>query len=135
MAASANNDEGEITGINVTPLVDIMLVLLIIFMVTTTTIVQEAIQIELPKAAAGGESTAKTLAIVVTADGKSYLDGQEVTEAALIQKIQESPEKKEDMQAIISADTKAMHGSVVRMLDVLKQQGLSKFAIQIEKVD
>jgi biopolymer transport protein TolR len=133
MAGSAQSDDGEITGINVTPLVDIMLVLLIIFMVTATYIVKETIEIELPKAAAGGETTAKTLAIVITKDGKSYLDGAEVSEPALLKKIADSPEKKENMQAIISADKEAMHGAVVHMLDVLKQQGITKFAIQIEK--
>lgn len=125
--------DGQITDINVTPLVDIMLVLLIIFMVTATYIVKEAIEIELPRAAEGGESTGRTLAIVVTKDGQAYLDGQLVSEEALIQKIQEAPEKKEDMQAVIGADKDAKHGAVVRMLDVLKGLGITKFAIQIEK--
>jgi biopolymer transport protein TolR len=133
MAGGANSDGEEISEINIIPLVDIMLVLLIIFMVTATYIVKEAIEIELPKAAAGGETTAKTLAIVVTKDGKSYLDGVEVDEAALVRKIEESPEKREDMQAIIGADREAMHGAVVRMLDLLKTHGVTKFAIQIEK--
>lgn len=133
MSGSSGDDDGQITGINVTPLVDIMLVLLIIFMVTATYIVKEAIEIELPRAAAGGESTARTLAIVVTKDGQAYLDGQLVTEEALIQKIQEAPEKKEDMQAVIGADKEAKHGAVVHMLDVLKGLGITKFAIQIEK--
>ena len=133
MAGSAQSDEGEITGINVTPLVDIMLVLLIIFMVTATYIVKEAIEINLPKAAAGGESTAKTFAIVITKDGRSYLDGVETSEGELIRKIQETPGHKEEIQALISADKDAMHGAVVHMLDVLKQQGVTKFAIEIEK--
>lgn len=134
MASSASSGgDDEITGINVTPLVDIMLVLLIIFMVTATYIVKEAIEIELPKAAAGGETTDRTLSIVVTKDGKSFLDGVEVTEAALIEKIKTAPEKPEDMQAVIGADKEAMHGAVVHMLDVLKSHGITKFAIQIEK--
>jgi biopolymer transport protein ExbD len=134
MAGSAQSDDGEITGINVTPLVDIMLVLLIIFMVTAQQLVKQAtIEVELPKAAAGGESTATTLAIVITKDGKSFVDGVEMTEDELIKKIQAAPDKKEDMQAMISADTSAMHGNVVHMLDVLKTQGITKFAIQIEK--
>ena len=133
MAGSAQQDDGEITGINVTPLVDIMLVLLIIFMVTATYIVKEAIEIDLPKAAAGGESTARTLAIVITKDGKSFVDGVEATEDAIVRKIQSEPGKKEDLQALISADTAASHGAVVRMLDLLKTQGVTKFAIEIEK--
>jgi biopolymer transport protein ExbD len=133
MASSAGNDDYEITGINVTPLVDVMLVLLIIFMVTATYVVRETIQIELPKAAAGGETTSRTLALVVTKDGKVYLDGAEVTDETLVRKIREAREKKEDMQAIISADHDATHGSVVSVLDMLRAQGITKFAIQIEK--
>jgi biopolymer transport protein ExbD len=133
MAGSAQQDDGEITGINVTPLVDIMLVLLIIFMVTATYIVKEAIEIDLPKAAAGGESTARTLAIVITKDGKSFLDGVEANDEAIVRKVQETPGKKEELQALISADTSATHGAVVHMLDLLKTQGVVKFAIEIEK--
>jgi biopolymer transport protein TolR len=135
MASSSNGNDGQITGINVTPLVDIMLVLLIIFMVTATYVVKESIEIELPKAAAGGETTARTLALVVTKDGKAFLDGQEVTEAALVEKIASSPDKREDMQAIIGADKGAMHGDVVHYLDVLREQGITKFAIQVERQD
>jgi biopolymer transport protein ExbD len=133
MAGSAQQDDGEITGINVTPLVDIMLVLLIIFMVTATYIVKEAIEIDLPKAAAGGDSTSRTLAIVVTKDGKSFLDGVEASDEAIVRKIQEAPGKREELQALISADTAATHGAVVHMLDLLKTQGVVKFAIEIEK--
>jgi biopolymer transport protein ExbD len=128
-----HDDEFAITAINVTPFVDIMLVLLVIFMVTATFIVKEAIEVELPKAAAGGETTAKTLALVITKDGKVYLDGVEVSEEALLQKVKESQQAKEDMQAIIGADKEATHGAVVHVLDMLKAHGITKFAIQIEK--
>ncbi len=133
MAKTSSDDDFEITGINVTPLVDIMLVLLIIFMVTTTYVVKEAIKIELPRAAATGETTSRTLQIIVTKDGQTYLDGLPMNEAALIRKIAESPEKKEDMQAVIGADKQAFHGAVVHVLDLLKGQGITKFAIQIER--
>lgn len=134
MAGSNNNDdEFAITAINVTPFVDIMLVLLVIFMVTATFIVKEAIEIELPKAAAGGQTTAKTLALVITKESKVYLDGVEVTEEALLQKVKEMQQAKEDLQAIIGADKDATHGAVVHVLDMLKAQGITKFAIQIEK--
>jgi biopolymer transport protein ExbD len=126
------NDEYEITGINVTPLVDVMLVLLIIFMVTATYVVKEAIKVELPRAANASETTARTLQIVITRDGRATLDGVEVTEQALIRKIQEAP-RKEDLQAVISADRDARHGDVVRVLDLLTGQGVGKLAIQIEK--
>ncbi len=132
MASHSGGDDFEITGINVTPLVDIMLVLLIIFMVTATYIVKEVIKIELPRAAATSETTARTLRLVITKEGGVYLDGAAITEAALARKIDESPDKKEDMQAVISADRAVMHGSVVHVLDLLKTRGINKFAIEID---
>ena len=133
MAGSAQQDDGEITGINVTPLVDIMLVLLIIFMVTATYIVKEAIEIDLPRAAAGGESTDRTLAILIDKNGGIFLDGVAATEQQVIDKVRGSGKKPEDLQALISADKAAQHGAVVHMMDVLKQQGVTRFAIEIEK--
>ena len=133
MAGSAQQDDGEITGINVTPLVDIMLVLLIIFMVTATYIVKEAIEIDLPRAAAGGESSDRTLAILIDREGRIFLDGVAATEQQVIDKVRGSGKKPEELQALISADKAAQHGAVVHMMDVLKQQGVTRFAIEIEK--
>ncbi|MDH4273451.1 MAG: biopolymer transporter ExbD [Gammaproteobacteria bacterium] len=133
MAVNNEQNEFEITGINVTPFVDVMLVLLIIFMVTATYIVKEAIEVELPQAAAGGETTAKTLALTVTKDGKVYLDGAQVSDEALIASVKESTAKMTDLQAVIGADKAATHGAVVHVLDLLKTLGITKFAIQIEK--
>jgi biopolymer transport protein ExbD len=128
-----SRDDYEITGINVTPMVDIMLVLLIIFMVTATYIVREAIRVELPQAATAGESTARTLQLVVAKDGRTYLDGVEMTSDALVRRIREAPEKREDLQAVIAADREALHGRVVKVLDLLRSEGVTKFAIQVER--
>lgn len=133
MASNDRDDEYQITAINVTPLVDIMLVLLIIFMVTATYVVKEVIAVELPRAAAGSETPARTLAILVDKHGRAYLDGLELTEDALLRKIRESPGKREEMQAIIGADREARHGTVVRILDLLRSEGISKFAIEVER--
>src|SRR5690349_25075335 len=72
-------DDEMIAGINVTPLVDITLVLLIIFMVTATYVVRETIEVELPRAASGGESVGTTLALVLDKGGQLWLDGQPAT--------------------------------------------------------
>ena len=130
--AQDNDDEG-ITGINVTPLVDVMLVLLIIFMVTATYIVKETIQVELPRAAHGGETVQKTFAVMVTRDDKIYLNGVAVDDNGLVQAVREVKSKGEDVQAIIGGDKNATHGAVTHVLDVLKGAGVTKFAIQIEK--
>ena len=134
MAGGASDQEDDsITGINVTPLVDITLVLLIIFMVTASYIVKETIEVELPRAAHGGETVQKTFALLVTKDGKTYLNGAPVDDAGLIGAVQDARSKGEDVQAIVGADKNATHGMVTHLLDVLKGAGVIKFAIQIEK--
>lgn len=134
MAGGASeNDEEMISGINVTPLVDITLVLLIIFMVTATYIVRETIEVDLPRAAHGGETTGKTLAIVLTREGHIYLDGTELNEAQLKERVAQLVAADKEVRAVISADQTALHGQVVRVIDVIKGLGVSKFAINIEK--
>jgi biopolymer transport protein ExbD len=134
MAGSASdNDDEAITGINVTPLVDITLVLLIIFMVTASYIVKETIEIELPRAAHGGETLQKTFAVLVSKEGKTWLNGVPMDDAGLIAAVKDAQAHGEDVQAIVGADKNATHGMVTHLLDVLKGAGVLKFAIQIEK--
>ncbi|GAC1345295.1 MAG: biopolymer transporter ExbD [Myxococcales bacterium] len=129
---SDSEDEG-ITGINVTPLVDITLVLLIVFMVTASYIVKETIPVELPRAANGGETVQKTFAVLVTKDDQTFLNGIPVDDGGLAQAVRQAKAKGEDVQAIIGGDKRASHGAVTHVLDVLKGAGVTKFAIQIEK--
>jgi biopolymer transport protein TolR len=124
---------GMISGINVTPLVDITLVLLIIFMVTATYIVRQAIQIDLPRAANAGESTGTTLAVMLTKDGDIYLDGHKSDETGLRDAARNAAAKDKDTRVIIGADKNALHGAVVHVLDLIKGEGIAKFAINIEK--
>jgi biopolymer transport protein ExbD len=126
-------DEG-INAINVTPLVDVTLVLLIIFMVTASYIVRETIEVELPRAAHGGETLQKTFALLVTKDGKTFLNGVPVDDAGLESAVRAARAKGEEVQAIVGADKDATHGTVTHLLDVLKGAGVVKFAIQIEKL-
>ncbi len=127
------DDEGRmITDINVTPLVDITLVLLIIFMVTTTYIVNPSIKVDLPKAASGTEQTKTTLALTLTKDGLLYLNGEKSDETAVSQHIAGELPKSPDLQAIIAADKVVPHGSVVRLIDLVKRAGVRKFAINVD---
>ncbi len=133
--AGTFNDDGDdaITGINVTPLVDVVLVLLIIFMVTATYIVRESIEVDLPRAAHGGESVGVMLNVVLTREGKLFVDGVETEEGALKGRVAEALAKDKDARAIISADKVSPHGQVVRLIDMIKGAGIAKFAINIEK--
>jgi biopolymer transport protein TolR len=133
MAAAQTNDEEGINGINVTPLVDVTLVLLIVFMVTASVIAKAAIEVDLPRAANGGEITQRTLALVVSKEGRTFLEGAEVDDARLVEAVHVAQRKGEDVQAVVGADRAATHGAVTHLLDLLKGAGVTKFAIQIEK--
>ena len=133
MAGSAGDNDEEITGINVTPLVDVVLVLLIIFMVTANFIVRETVEVDLPRAANGGETVQGLVNVILDKEGKLYFDGVEVTEADLSRRVVEAVSKDKDTRAIISADQTIAYGRVMRLIDVVKGQGIAKFALNIEK--
>ncbi|QSQ11167.1 ExbD/TolR family protein [Myxococcus landrumensis] len=133
MAGGAQDNEEEITGINVTPLVDVVLVLLIIFMVTANFIVRETVEVDLPRAANGGETVQGLVNVVLDKEGKFYFDGTQVTEVELTQKVAEAVAKDKDTRAIISADQSIAYGQVMRLIDTVKGQGIAKFALNIEK--
>lgn len=134
MASVSGPDDDElISGINVTPLVDVTLVLLVIFMVTATYIVRASVEVNLPRAAHGGEAVGTLLAVVLTKDGEIYLEGVRRDEAQLVTRTREAVARDRDARVIISADRAASHGAVVRVIDLVKDAGVTKFAIQIEK--
>ena len=132
MAAGASRRRGIIAEINVTPLVDIMLVLLIIFMLTAHLIAKQAIEIELPRAAQSTALPPTTLAIALKADGALFLNDKPVTAAALRDAIKAAVARDPKTQAIIAGDKRVSHGRVVWVLDTVKALGITQFAIQID---
>src|SRR6186713_151751 len=80
---SSGSSRAPIVGINVTPLVDVVLVLLIIMMVSATYIVSQSLKVELPKTASSDESVARTLVVTVTKQGTYLLNDEPVTEGEL----------------------------------------------------
>jgi len=132
--SSQSSDDDLITAINVTPLVDIVLVLLIVLMVTASYIVNKSINVDLPKAATG-EATTSSLSISIDVDGKLYLDGVENNEAKLQAAIRKSYAENNDVKAIISADGRVRHSQVVRIIDMLRTERITKFAINTSPVD
>ena len=128
-----DDDDDGITGINVTPLVDIMLVLLIIFMVASNYIVKEAIEVNLPKAATGEELNQdnNAIALILKKDGRLFLNGKLSTQDE-IAKASREISKKKDAQAIVAADRGASHGDVIRLIDLVRSNGLLQFSINID---
>lgn len=124
--------EEPMTEINVVPLVDIVLVVLIIFMVTARLMETPSIKVNLPEAATGESTEPSSLGITVSAEGKLFLDGAEVTEDALRAAVRAARAEKPDVVCLIAGDKDARHGDVTRVIDLVKQEGVAKFAINIE---
>ncbi len=133
MGASFNKDDEAIADINITPFVDIILVVLIIFMVTTPIIMNPGIKIQLPKAASGEETKQTKLNVSIAKDGKILLNGAVENDNSLAQKVKDLVAKNKEIQAIIAADKDVAHGTVIRIIDIVKSNGVSKFAISTEK--
>lgn len=127
------DEDAMMADINVTPFVDIVLVLLIILMVTSAEIVRAAIKVDLPSAASGGQTVESTLNLVITKEGEVFLDGQAVTEAQIIARIKEDLKSNPKLQAVIAADKGVVYGRVVRIIDIVKQNGIVSFALNIER--
>lgn len=128
-----DDDNGHmISGINVTPLVDITLVLLIIFMVTATYIVSPSIKVDLPRAASGSDQTKTTLLLTLGKDGSQHLNGQAADDDAVVRFIGATLPNNPDLQAVIAADRVVPHGRVVHLIDVVKRAGVKRFAINVE---
>jgi biopolymer transport protein ExbD len=130
--AGGGSAEGPITAINVTPLVDVCLVLVIIFMVTAPLFSQPVMKVELPKATTDeGEST-ENITITIDSDERIAVNAKEVTidelEPELKIKLQESDEK----YVIIRADSLTNHGIVLKALDLAKELGAKKMVFATE---
>ena len=123
---------GMITEINVTPLVDIMLVLLIVFMLTAHVMARRAIEVELPRAASSTALPPTTLVITLTAEGALHLDDKPVTPDALRAAITAAVAADPRAQAVVVGDKRVAHGRVVWVLDTVKSLGITQFAIQID---
>ncbi len=136
MAGGARDaDDGSlISEINVTPLVDVVLVLLIIMMVTATAIVAKTIPLDLPKADTG-EQTSATLALSIDAKGNLFLDREPITEDLLRTRIRKAKQENKDLRAVIAADGKLEHSKVVRAMNLLRQEEVTKFAINVRPDD
>ncbi len=138
MASKLSTEDDAIVDINITPFVDIVLVILIIFMVTATTMAKQALLVELPDAASGETAKDTSLGIQLDADGRLYLDGEAITENGLRVRIREERKRVEadggKVVVLIAADQGIAYGLVMRVMDVVKQEGVARFALNIDSV-
>jgi biopolymer transport protein ExbD len=136
MGAGAKFDDDDgINEINITPLVDVMLVLLVIFLVASVYIVKDAIEVDLPKAAKTNDVVEKTLSIVLDRNGQTYLNGEPADPTTIAQACEAAGAENPNAQAIIAADNEVKHGEVVKLIDLVRTHGLTRFAINVKHVE
>jgi biopolymer transport protein ExbD len=126
-------DDDAISDINVTPFVDVVLVLLIVLMIAAVNVAHSAITVDLPTAAAEGESVASTLNIIIEADGQMLLDGERADEEAIAARVRAEKEGDAKVQAVIAADRTVPYERVMHAIDLVKQNGVTSFALSIER--
>src|SRR5688572_19922916 len=140
MAAGApkgGGDEGEeqlFAEINITPLTDIFLVLLIIFMVTSSVMVADAgragVKVNLPRGATKEITSGKNdITVAITSDGKMVVDGKEISADTLRASFEEAHKRDPETQVVVQADEQTHHGRVVAVMELAKSAGLRKLAI------
>src|SRR4051812_41647946 len=109
---------GGIVGINVTPMVDVVLVLLVIMMVSATYIVSQSLKVELPKTASSDDAVSAVSAVTITREGAFLYNSEPVGEASLIDKLRTAHAANADVNLVVSADQSALHGQVVHVIDL-----------------
>jgi biopolymer transport protein ExbD len=125
-------DEG-ITNINVTPFVDVVLVILVVFIVTAKLIVARGVEIDKPKAATGGE-VQSTLRVSVTDKGDLYVNGDKFADdAAAVARIKQIAATTSKPKAIIAGSRKGAYGNVMHAIDLVQQAGISAIALENER--
>lgn len=122
-----------INSINVTPMVDVMLVLLVIMMVSANFVVVQHLGVDLPTAASSDGPSPSVLAVLIQADGTLRVEGTELTLEELGERLRQEAVATPDTSLVVSADTSALHGRVVQVMDTSRQAGITRFAIQIEQ--
>jgi biopolymer transport protein ExbD len=124
----------SISGINVTPLVDVVLVLLVILMVASTYIVAQTLKVALPKAHATDGTADKPNTVQLMKSGEMRWNEQPVGKTELENSLKQAVAAEPEMSLVVSADKEAMHGNVVEVMDMAKRAGITKFAINVMQV-
>lgn len=133
-ASTTSSDDDIITGINVTPLVDVVLVLLVILMVTAGYVASRGLPLDLPRAATA-EAVPKTVTISIDKAGQTFLDGASLSPAQLQQRVRAVAAADRETRALIAADGRTPHADVVRVIDLLRRESLTHFSLNVDPAE
>lgn len=132
MASAANEDPDDvISAINITPLVDIFLVLLIIFMISSSVIDQKQIDVSLPKAAHAGTEAPKATGLFLDKERRLFLEGRQLDSLAIAGELRRMRADDPEFQVLIGADQDLAYKEVVAVIDLVRGSGVSKYALKV----
>jgi biopolymer transport protein ExbD len=133
------DDDDLITGINVTPLVDIVLVLLIILMVTASYIVSKSIPMDLPDAQTGQQMPLQQFTVSINEESEIFLNSEQTTWEDLERQARSFSAQQrragQDARAVIEADRRVSHGEFIRVVDMLRRAEITRYAINVNPRD
>lgn len=128
-----HDDLDVVTGINVTPMVDITLVLLIIFMVTASFVSDSALKVNLPKSATPEAAATATLTVTQMRDGKLYLQKEPITLERLAAELERETLRNPGLRVTLASDAGLEYGEVVRVIGAIKGAGVTRVALATER--
>ena len=134
MSGHVSGDEEPIAEINVVPLVDIILVVLIIFMVTAPLVLKPTIDVNLPKASSGEQSQdEKKIEVVINEGGRIFLDGKEISLDQLEESVRIQSQTFKDSSVVLTADKEVTLDGLTSIIDVIKNSGIKKVGFSVRK--
>ncbi|MEZ4846352.1 MAG: biopolymer transporter ExbD [Bdellovibrionota bacterium] len=133
MSFQDNQDQEGIFDINVTPFVDVLLVLLVIFMVTTPIMIQQSLKINLPNSKTVDSVDPSTLSVTISSQGQYFINGKLSTIEEISEVAKSMFNQNASTQVVLAADLESQHKYVVEVMDKVRQVGITKFAFQVLK--
>lgn len=131
MAANIKNNDDVVAEINVTPFIDVVLVLLVALMITSTAIVHSAIKVDLPKAASASDTVSSSINVTITADGTCLVDGTASSEQEIAGAFERERATHTDVVAVVAADKRVPYEGVARVIDIAKLHGATGIALNL----
>ncbi|HHE54628.1 MAG TPA: biopolymer transporter ExbD [Caldithrix abyssi] len=120
-------------SINLTPLIDVLFILIIFFAVSSTFLEQPGIELDLPKAKSSEGHTTQRVIIYVDKDQNIFLNDNIVSINNLIDEVKKLSDIREDKSIVVKADASVPHGLVITIMDLLRQQGIYKIVVSTVK--
>ena len=140
MPSPSSEQDDVISQINITPLVDIILVILLVFIVTTSMVMKSSIDMSLPKASSGQEVKEELINIALTKEGVLYIDGKpsQFDEIAVyfdLKKKSLSLEEYNNISVLVSSDSEVNYGDFVKVLDQIREDGIVNISLDVSPIN